>query len=100
MGRMRRRPPEPGLVDDLGNVSIVGGSLDGGLSTIEQPAAMAGDDLVRRRLSGKLKGLIAATGPIGKRRVMPMRPLETAIEVERDGLAGHAAPPPRHRAGT
>jgi hypothetical protein len=45
-------------------VSIVSGSLDGGLSTIEQPDAMAGATLCAARLSGKLNGLIPATGPI------------------------------------
>ena len=46
-------------------VSIVSGSFEGGLSTIEQPAAMAGASLWAARLSGKLNGLIAATGPAG-----------------------------------
>ena len=54
-------------------VSIVSGSLDGGLSTIGLPVAMAGASLCAARLSGKLNGLIAAIGPIGKRRVMPTR---------------------------
>ena len=58
--------------------SIVSGSLDGGLSTIGQPAAMAGAILCAARLSGKLNGLMPATGPIGKRRVMPDRPFEPA----------------------
>ncbi len=60
-------------------VSIVSGSLLGGLSTIEQPAAIAGASLWAARLSGKLNGLIAATGPIGKRRVIPSRPRDAAI---------------------
>ena len=47
------------------------GSLDGGLRTIGLPAAIAGASLWAARLSGKLNGLIAAIGPIGKRRVMP-----------------------------
>ena len=45
--------------------SMTSGSFDGGLSTIEHPAAMAGATLCTARLSGKLKGLIPATGPIG-----------------------------------
>ena len=53
------------------------------------PAAIAGASLCAARLSGKLNGLMAATGPIGKRRVMPMRPLRRGHQVERDGLAGH-----------
>jgi hypothetical protein len=44
---------------------MLSGSFDGGLSTIEQPAAMAGATLCAARLSGKLNGLIPATGPIG-----------------------------------
>ena len=60
-------------------VSIVSGSLDGGLRTIELPAAMAGATLCAARLSGKLNGLMPAMGPIGKRLVIPTRPLELAI---------------------
>ena len=40
-------------------VSIVSGSLDGGLSTIGLPDAIAGATLWAARLSGKLNGLIA-----------------------------------------
>ena len=53
--------------------SIVRGSADGGLRTIGFPEAMAGAILCAARLSGKLNGLIPAIGPIGKRRVMPIR---------------------------
>ncbi len=60
-------------------VSIVSGSLDGGLSTIGLPDAMAGASLWAARFSGKLNGLIAAIGPIGKRRVMPTRSLLLGI---------------------
>ena len=59
------------------------------MRTIEQPAAMAGASLWAARLSGKLKGLMAATGPIGKRRVMPNATARGGHQVERDGLAGH-----------
>ena len=45
--------------------SITSGSFDGGLSTMLQPAAIAGATLCAARLSGKLKGLMPATGPIG-----------------------------------
>ena len=55
------------------------GPCDGGLSTIEQPAAIAGASLCAARLSGKLNGEIAATGPIGKRRVTPIRPRDAGI---------------------
>ncbi len=44
--------------------SMTSGSLDGGLSTTLQPAAMAGATLCAARFMGKLKGLIPATGPM------------------------------------
>ena len=44
--------------------SMTSGSLDGGLSTRLQPAAMAGATLWTARFSGKLKGLMPATGPM------------------------------------
>src|SRR6185436_1987169 len=49
-------------------VSIVSGSLDGGLRTIGLPLAIAGGSLCAARLSGKLNGEIAAIGPHGNRR--------------------------------
>ena len=60
-------------------VSITRGSLDGGLSTIGLPDAMAGAILWTARLSGKLNGLMPAIGPIGNRRVMPTRSLLAGI---------------------
>ena len=69
--------------------SITSGSLDGGLSTIGLPDAIAGATLWAARFSGKLNGLIAAIGPIGKRRVMPTRSFDDGMQVERDELAGH-----------
>ena len=80
IGRMLTAPagsPTPSMIS--ATVSIVSGSFDGGLRTIEQPAAIAGATLCAARLSGKLNGLMPATGPIGKRRVMPTRPFEEAI---------------------
>ena len=59
--------------------SIVSGSLDGGLSTIGLPLAIAGAILWAARLSGKLNGLMPAIGPIGKRRVIPIRSFEAGI---------------------
>jgi len=59
--------------------SMTSGSLDAGLSTIGLPDAMAGATLWTARLSGKLKGLMPAIGPIGKRRVMPTRSLELGM---------------------
>ncbi len=53
--------------------------MDGGLRTIELPEAIAGASLCAARLSGKLNGLIAAIGPIGKRRVMPTRSFDDAM---------------------
>ena len=69
--------PTPSTIS--ATVSIVSGSFDGGLSTIEQPAAIAGASLWAARFSGKLNGLIAATGPIGNRRVMPTRPFDDGM---------------------
>ncbi len=60
-------------------VSMTSGSLDGGLRTIGLPEAIAGATLWAARLSGKLNGLIAAIGPIGNRRVIPIRPFEAGI---------------------
>src|SRR5688500_11402257 len=45
--------------------NMLSGSLDGGLSTMLQPAAMAGATLGAARFSGKLKELMPATGPMG-----------------------------------
>ncbi len=80
MGRMLTEPsgtPAASTISAI--VSIVSGSLLGGLSTTGLPEAMAGANLCAARLSGKLKGLIAAIGPIGKRRVIPTRSLDEAI---------------------
>ena len=64
MGRMLTEPAgAPASSTISATVSIVRGSLDGGLRTIEHPAAIAGASLWAARLSGKLNGLIAATGP-------------------------------------
>ncbi len=80
IGRMLTAPSgRPASATISPTVSIVSGSLDGGLSTIEQPAAIAGDSLWAARLSGKLNGEIAATGPTGKRRVTPTRPRDEGI---------------------
>src|SRR5579863_2863237 len=45
----------------------VRGACGGGLSTTEQPHASAGESLWATRLSGKLKGASAMTGPAGTR---------------------------------
>jgi hypothetical protein len=70
--------------------SIVKGSLDGGLRTIGLPDAMAGASLCAARLRGKLKGLMAAIGPIGKRRTIPVRPREAGFR-----SSGMTSPPIR-----
>ena len=49
----------------------VSGVDDAGLSTTGHPAAMAGATLWATRLSGKLNGVMAATTPMGSRRVNP-----------------------------
>ena len=70
-------------------VSIVSGSLDGGLRTIEQPAAIAGASLWAARLSGKLNGLIAGDRPDREAARDPDPALAAGHEVERDDLADH-----------
>ena len=90
IGRMDTEPaggPAASMISAI--VSIVSGSADGGLSTIGLPEAIAGASLWAARFNGKLNGLIAAIGPIGKRRVMPSRSLRRGQQVERDDLAGH-----------
>ena len=47
---------------------------DAGLSTTGHPAAIAGATLWVTRLSGKLKGEIAPTTPMGTRRTKPNLP--------------------------
>ena len=58
---------------------MTSGSLDGGFRTIGLPDAIAGATLWAARFSGKLNGLIPAIGPIGKRRVIPIRPFQAGI---------------------
>ena len=80
IGRMDTEPagtPAASMIS--ATVSIVSGSLDGGLRTIGLPVAIAGAILWAARLSGKLNGLMPAIGPIGKRRVMPTRSLDEGI---------------------
>ena len=50
-----------------------------GFSTTGQPAAIAGATLWATRLSGKLKGLMAPTTPMGMRRVKPSLPSPGAL---------------------
>ena len=74
IGRIETEPagaPAASMIS--ATASIVSGSLEGGLSTIVLPDAIAGATLWAARLSGKLNGLIPAIGPIGKRRVIPTR---------------------------
>ena len=80
IGRIETEPagtPAASMIS--ATASIVSGSLDGGLSTIGLPAAIAGATLWAARLSGKLNGLMPAIGPIGKRRVIPTRSLAAGI---------------------
>ncbi len=55
-------------------LSPLSGVAEAGLTTIVLPAASAGATLCATRLKGELNGVIAATGPIGKRRTSPSRP--------------------------
>ena len=81
IGRMLTDPagtPAASMIS--ATASMTSGSLDGGFSTIGLPEAIAGASLWAARFSGKLNGLMAAIGPMGKRRVIPIRSLD----------AGHA----------
>jgi hypothetical protein len=49
--------------------SAVSGVSSAGLCTTVLPAARAGASLLLDRISGKLNGVMAATTPIGSRRV-------------------------------
>ena len=80
IGRIETMPSgTPTLSMISATASITSGSLDGGLSTIGLPEAIAGATLCAARLSGKLNGEMPAIGPIGKRRVMPTRSLELGM---------------------
>ena len=59
----------PASSSSSASVSAESGVWPAGLSTTAQPAARAGAILCATRLSGKLKGLIAPTIPIGSRSV-------------------------------
>ncbi len=49
------------------------GVEDAGLTTIGAPTASAGATLCATRFNGKLNGVIPRTGPIGNRRIRPIR---------------------------
>ncbi len=59
--------------------SAVSGVGVGGLTTRVLPAARAGATLCASRLSGKLNGEMAATGPRGTRNQKPMRRSDPGI---------------------
>src|SRR6266550_765704 len=54
---------------------VVSGSCGGGFTVIVAPQAIAGAILCAASSTGKLNGVIPATGESGKRRVMAMRPV-------------------------
>ena len=82
----RRRP----------SISALSGVLVAGLSTMGLPAAMAGASLCAARLSGKLKGEMAATGPSGHPPRDRHPTLAVGREIHRQPLARRAGgPPPR-----
>ena len=90
MGRMLTAPsgtPARSMIS--ATVSIVSGSLDGGLSTIVLPAAIAGATLCAARFSGKLNGLIAGDGPDREAARDAHPAAGRRHQVERDQLAGH-----------
>ncbi len=66
------------------SLSAVNGVADAGLSTTGHPAAMAGATLCDTRLSGKLKGEMAATIPMGTRCTKPSLP--TPAELASRGI--------------
>ena len=75
MGRTLKTPGgRPASCATSASFRRVSGVLDVGLAMTVLPAAMAGAILCDGRLRGKLKGLIARIGPMGKRRTMPVRP--------------------------
>ena len=67
------------------------GVLVAGFSTIGLPAATAGASLCAVRLSGKLKGEMAATGPMGNRACEREAPLAVLGEIHRDHFAANPA---------
>ncbi len=70
--------------------SMTSGSLEGGLSTIGLPDAMAGATLWSARFSGKLKGEIPAIGPIGNRRTTAESSLRGRQEIEGNDISANA----------
>src|SRR5208283_5038168 len=62
------------LLDYFGQQQRGERRLGSGLEHMEQPAAMAGATLWATRFKGKLKGVIPAMGPRGKRLTIPQRP--------------------------
>ena len=57
----------PASLTRSASLSAVSGAWGGGFRTIEQPLRERGRELVATRLSGKLNGAIAITGPAGTR---------------------------------
>ena len=57
------------------STSAASGVFNAGLSSIGAPTAIAGATLCATRFSGKLNGVIASTGPRGKRRTTAIRPV-------------------------
>ena len=64
---------QPALRITSPSASAVNGVCGAGLIMIGQPAAIAGAALWATRFSGKLKGVMASTGPTGKRCTSPQR---------------------------
>ena len=69
----------PASVSSSASSSAESGVCDAGLSTTAQPAASAGAILWATRLSGKLKGEIAPTTPIGMRSVSASFPSPACV---------------------
>src|SRR4051794_18680237 len=59
--------------------NAVRGVAEAGFRTTGQPAAIAGATLCDTRLSGKLKGLIAPTTPMGTRNTNPNLPIPAEL---------------------
>ena len=85
------RPQErPASLTSSASLSAVSGACGGGFRTIEQPLASAGASLWHTRLSGKLNGAIAITGPARHPRVSTREARRGFVEIERHDLAAHA----------
>ncbi len=81
---------QPALRITSPSAKAVNGVCGAGLRITGQPAAIAGATLWATRFRGKLKGVMASTGPMGKRCTSPQRPSLPSIR-----SSGMLSPPSR-----